>query len=159
MTYDQIQEFERFWNFYDKKIGKIKTEKLWAKLGRKEIEAIRITIKNYLEATPEKKYRKYPERYLSNKCWLDDISTVDQNKPVKRLLKNSKFSTGTPEEIEGIQRAYAKMRARPKEQRPRNSLVKQHIENMGQLATPKQEKEITFDEEKYQEYKKKWKGK
>ena len=66
-------EFERFWNEYDKKISKKKSLILWDKLSESDKEEIFKTLPEYVKSTPVKKYRKNPDVYLRNRAWEDEI--------------------------------------------------------------------------------------
>jgi AraC-like DNA-binding protein len=68
-----IPLFDQFWDMYDKKTGKPKCEKLWAKLKPAEVELIFNNLPAYVASTPDKQFRKGPERWLLNKCWNDEI--------------------------------------------------------------------------------------
>ncbi len=68
-------EFEIFWNLYDKKVSKPKTELLWAKLNDKERELIIDYIPKYKRSQPDKAYRKNPDVFLRNRAWEDEIVT------------------------------------------------------------------------------------
>ena len=73
---EEDEEFERFWDMYGKKVGdkaKIKTKFL--KLPKAVRLKIFETLPAYVEATPERKFRKNPETYLNNKAWNDEIIT------------------------------------------------------------------------------------
>ena len=65
--------FELFWNMYDKKVGRPKCEKLWAKLTLAETKACLEYIPLYKQAQPDKQYRKNPETFLRNKSWNDEL--------------------------------------------------------------------------------------
>jgi len=68
------EEFEIFWNLYDKKVGdKIKLEKKWHSLKPGERTAAMLHIPKYKLSQPDKKYRKNPQTYLNNKSWNDEI--------------------------------------------------------------------------------------
>ena len=71
------QGFEEFWDLYDKKVGKPKCIKLWAKLTAREKEECMAHVPLYRQAQPNKQYRKNPETYLRNKSWHDEI--IDGN--------------------------------------------------------------------------------
>lgn len=67
--------FDAFWNLYDKKVGKPKCEKLWARLSPDERKECMEYIPLYKDAQPDKQYRKNPETFLRNKSWHDEIIT------------------------------------------------------------------------------------
>lgn len=70
--------FNIFWEAYQKKVGdKEKIEKKWDKLPRAEQELVIDYLPKYIEAQPEKRYRKNPETFLNNKSWNDEI--IDHN--------------------------------------------------------------------------------
>ena len=77
---DIIPSFSDFWNLYDYKKGKPKAEKLWNKILQKEKELILIYLPDYLRSTPDKKFRKHPATYLSNRSWEDEITETNNNK-------------------------------------------------------------------------------
>jgi hypothetical protein len=68
-----IDRFEEFWNLYNKRVGKDKAKARWSKLKQKEVEAIFKSLPSYISDRPEVKFRKDPERYLSNRVWEDEI--------------------------------------------------------------------------------------
>lgn len=66
-------QFEEFWDAYDKKVGRPKAMKLWAKLsGRDKAECLAY-IPKYKAAQPDKKYRKNPETFLRGQSWNDEL--------------------------------------------------------------------------------------
>ena len=72
---DELQEdenFQRFWNLYNKKTGKITCLKKWSKLTAQEQNAIIDHLPKYVNATPNTKYRKNPLTYLNNRTWEDE---------------------------------------------------------------------------------------
>jgi len=68
--------FETFWKLYDKKNGRVKSERLWNKIDIKLFGTIYEHVKEYVKSTPDKQYRKNPDTYLRNKCWNDEIIIV-----------------------------------------------------------------------------------
>lgn len=66
-------EFSVFWDLYDKKEDRDKCEKKWRSLTNKEREEIMQKLPPYIQATPDKKYRKNPITYLNNKSWNNEI--------------------------------------------------------------------------------------
>lgn len=65
--------FQDFWILYDKKIGKVSTEKLWKKLNTKDKEELMEYIPLYKKARPDKLFRKDPIRFLRHRVWEDEI--------------------------------------------------------------------------------------
>lgn len=91
------EEFERFWNLYDKKTGeKGKIKAKFLKLSQSDRAKIFETLPAYVAATPEKRYRKNPETYLNNKSWNDEIindngSRQTQNPAFRQSADLSQF--------------------------------------------------------------------
>jgi hypothetical protein len=67
------ERFEKFWNLYNKRVGKDKTKARFSKLKEKEVESIFKSLPEYIANRPEVRFRKDPERYLSNRVWEDEI--------------------------------------------------------------------------------------
>ncbi len=82
--------FEKFWNAYDKKVGRPKSEKKWYKLSLKDQGAIMAYIPNYKKAQPDKKYRKNPETFFNNRSWEDELIKANDRGEVKTLRDGSK---------------------------------------------------------------------
>ncbi|MCP5063618.1 MAG: hypothetical protein GY936_14320 [Ignavibacteriae bacterium] len=70
--FDEIS-FEVFWDAYDKKVNRPKSEEKWNKLSEENRIKILRHIPLYIEAQPNKKYRKNPTTYINNKAWEDEI--------------------------------------------------------------------------------------
>lgn len=67
-------DFEKFWDMYQKKVGdKEKIKRKWDKLPKKDKEKIFEYIPKYIQAQPDKKYRKNPETFLNNSSWNDEL--------------------------------------------------------------------------------------
>lgn len=76
--------FSDFWDLYDKKIGsREKIEKKWNSITQKTKEQIIDYLPGYLEATPEKAYRKNPQTFLNNRSWEDEIINKTKNNATK----------------------------------------------------------------------------
>ena len=77
-------DFDFFWNDYDKKVGdKSRLKSKWNKLSDNDRNQIMNYLPLYIEAVPDKQFRKNPETFLNNKSWLDEIvkrTTPDYNK-------------------------------------------------------------------------------
>lgn len=89
-----LPSFSDFWNLYDKKVGsKGKIEKKWNALSQKTKEQIIDYLPSYLEATPDKAYRKNPETFLNNQSWEDEIisKTKPNDKTTYSSLKRKAF--------------------------------------------------------------------
>ena len=88
----EVNGFDFFWNAYEKKVGRPKCEKLWAKLTLAEKKACLAYIPLYKQAHPDKQYRKNPETFLRNKSWNDELifrnngtsqPTIEQQRRIK----------------------------------------------------------------------------
>ena len=75
-----IIKFEKFWEEYDKKVSKLKTEPLWNKLSNKDRELIIDYIPEYKLSQPDKSYRKNPDVFIRNRAWEDEIIIKQQTK-------------------------------------------------------------------------------
>jgi len=74
--------FDIFWNLYNKKVGdKKKLEKKWNKLKNDERQKIIDTLPNFLNSIKDKQYLPYPETYLNNSRWNDEVLI---SKPILR---------------------------------------------------------------------------
>ena len=83
--------FESFWNLYNKKVGdKKKVEKKWNKLKDDERQKIIDTLPNFLNSIKDKQYLPYPETYLNNSRWNDEIS-IDTSNNKKHYYLSSPF--------------------------------------------------------------------
>jgi len=72
-------DFEKFWNLYDKKNDKKNCLKKWEKIKKADKEMIFKTLPTYIKSTPDKQYRKNPLTYLNRESWNDEI--IANNKP------------------------------------------------------------------------------
>jgi len=77
-------DFDFFWNDYDKKVGdKSRLKSKWNKLSDNDRNQIMNYLPLYIDAVPDKQFRKNPETFLNNKSWLDEIvkrTNPDYNK-------------------------------------------------------------------------------
>jgi hypothetical protein len=74
--------FENFWNVYNKKSGdKEKIFNKWKKLRQEDRDKIFETLPVFLSTIKDKQYQPFPETYLNNKRWNDEIDI----KTVKKL--------------------------------------------------------------------------
>jgi len=73
-------EFDKFWNLYDKKIGKKeKIKSKWDKLTIEVQEKILDYIPKYIKSQPDKSFRKNPETFFNNESWNDEIITKKES--------------------------------------------------------------------------------
>ena len=88
--------FDFFWSLYDKKVGKPKAQKLWAKLSLDERKACLAYIPLYKQAQPDKQFRKNPETFLRNHSWNDELiyrNNAADNKPSIQQQRIDKLAT------------------------------------------------------------------
>jgi hypothetical protein len=79
-TNNILIDFEDFWNAYDKKVGnKEILRSKWDMLNDCEREAAMKYIPLYIQAQPDKKFRKNPENFLDNHSWNDEIIDCTAN--------------------------------------------------------------------------------
>jgi Domain of unknown function (DUF4373) len=76
---NNIEDFEKFWNAYGKKVDRVKCEKAWKKLNKQEIDKILETVNRYVGANPDIQYRKNPLTYLNGKCFNDELPGLGRN--------------------------------------------------------------------------------
>jgi hypothetical protein len=73
------KKFEVFWDLYDKKTGsRDNARKLFMKLSDRELQAVKTHLPGYLRDTPDKKFRKDPERYLRHKIYKTELLTENE---------------------------------------------------------------------------------
>ena len=77
--------FDRFWNLYDKKAGRVKCKKLFNNLSENDWNKIFETLPTYIQATPDKQYRKNPETYLRNRAWEDELYVKEQKEETLKI--------------------------------------------------------------------------
>ena len=77
-SFDEFS-FEAVWAMYEKKGTSKVARSRWDKLPKTKKQLALKHIPLYVQATPEKKYRKNFEKYLSQEAWNDEIFTFDQN--------------------------------------------------------------------------------
>ena len=109
------QEFMKWWDLYNKKTDKKKTQKYWARnIKQKDYEKIMNHTKSYVESN-DKQFRKNPHSYLLNESYeneiiIDEVTKEEQLEEIKKS-KNQKWmdkeyqkviSLRTPEQIKEI---------------------------------------------------------
>jgi len=66
-------EFDVFWNLYNKKINRKGCERKWNKLKDTERQKIIDTLPSFLASIKDKQYQPYPETYLNQERWNDEV--------------------------------------------------------------------------------------
>jgi DNA replication protein DnaD len=71
--------FEKFWDAYGKKVGRVDAEREWVRLSPDDslAEEIVAAATSYAVAKPDKQFRKDPVRWLKAKSWADEIVVPD----------------------------------------------------------------------------------
>jgi hypothetical protein len=68
-------DFLKFWNLYNKKVGdKAKILKKWINLKQVDRDKIIETLPAFLKTITDKQYQPFPETYLNNKRWNDELT-------------------------------------------------------------------------------------
>lgn len=67
------EEFEFFWESYDKRVGRKNAESAWKKLTKAEQRMALSRVKDYVASTPTVKYRKNPATWLNASGWEDQL--------------------------------------------------------------------------------------
>lgn len=70
--------FDNIWSLYGKKGNKKTSERKWDKLSTTAKEKAMAYIPAYVEATPDKQYRKNFETFLNQECWNDELPSNNQ---------------------------------------------------------------------------------
>jgi hypothetical protein len=78
--------FDRFWNLYDKKVGRAKCEKLFHNLSGNDRNKIFENLPAYIQSTPDRQYRKNPETYLRNRAWEDELYVKEQKEETLKII-------------------------------------------------------------------------
>jgi hypothetical protein len=92
----ELYSFETFWKLYDKPTEKISCILKWSTLAEKEKAAILEKLPAYVEATPERQFRKNPLTYLRRRIWEDE-HIPEQGKKQKKLAIEILAETGNYE--------------------------------------------------------------
>jgi len=76
----RAEQFEKFWDYYEKKGSRKLAKEKFSKLSDEDLELMRKHLPAYLKANPERQFRKDAERYLSNKLWTNgDIEILEKS--------------------------------------------------------------------------------
>ncbi|WP_241966061.1 helix-turn-helix domain-containing protein [Staphylococcus kloosii] len=69
------EQFDQWWNLYDKKLDKKKAFSLFkSALKEHDFETIMNGTKDYLKTITDKQYQKHPKTFLNNESYLNDYS-------------------------------------------------------------------------------------
>ena len=71
--------FEVYWALYDKKVNQVETKKLWGGLNFKTQLEIVVYVAKYVQATPNKQYRKNPDNFLREEIWKNEIININKS--------------------------------------------------------------------------------
>lgn len=93
-----LNQFEVFWNLYDKKVGRSKCILKWNKIKPELYNAIFLHVKKYIIATPNKQYRLNPETYLNGQRWNDEI-IIHKNEKQPTFRQRSNFLESLPDNM------------------------------------------------------------
>ena len=80
--------FEKIWSLDGKKGNKKTSERKWGKLSITAKEKALAYIPAYVEATPDKQYRKNFETFLNQECWNDELPSND---PINKTGYETKY--------------------------------------------------------------------
>jgi hypothetical protein len=78
LSEESLFMFDTFWTLYNKKKNKAGCLKAWAKISPEIYSDILAHVGKYITATPNKKYRLNPFRYLSEERWTDEEDSPDE---------------------------------------------------------------------------------
>jgi len=95
--------FDVFWQMYDKKVDRGKCEPKWSRLSDNERVDCMARLPEYVNATPDKTFRRDPETYLNNKSWENEIVTKSRNGKPKTELQQLYEETHLAKEIEELE--------------------------------------------------------
>ena len=113
------QQFMKWWDLYNKKTDKKKTQKYWSNnIKQKDFEKIMDHTRSYTTTT-EKQFRKNPHSYLLNESYENEIIINEEVKEEQRevIKKNRRdkwidsqykktLDMRTPEQIEAIRKEH-----------------------------------------------------
>lgn len=90
----KVDGFNEWWKLYSYVKNKAKAEISWNKHVKKEfVDVVMKHTKEYVKATPDKKYRRYPSTYLNQHTWNDEITKQDKRIEIEEYKHDT---TGMP---------------------------------------------------------------
>jgi hypothetical protein len=84
-------DFLKFWNIYNKKNDSKRCKDKFIKLPKKDIDKILEVVSDYVNLTPDVKFRKNPLTWLNGKCWNDIEKTEYCPTPDKPFGKTNQI--------------------------------------------------------------------
>lgn len=73
------EDFDAFWNLYNKKVGKVAALRSWRKLSKEDRAAAMSGVKPYQESMRgDMHYIKHPATYLNQRTWEDDFADYNR---------------------------------------------------------------------------------
>lgn len=69
------QEFEKWWQIYNKKRGKSRCMRKWAQMPKKDRRACIEATPRYVASITNKVFQKDPLTYLNGRAWEDEVYT------------------------------------------------------------------------------------
>ena len=84
-------DFNKFWNIYNKKNDSKRCKDKFIKLPKKDIEKILEVVNDYVVLTPDVQFRKNPLTWLNGKCWNDIEKTEYCPTPDKPFGKTNQI--------------------------------------------------------------------
>lgn len=87
----KVPAFSDWWNVYDKKRSRKKSEAKWNRLSASQKIACMKATPAYVRATSDKNYRKDPLTYLNGECWNDEIifKENDESRRMQQLAEKA----------------------------------------------------------------------
>jgi len=86
--------FEDFWNLYDIKIDRKKCEGKWEKLADNERTSCIERIPAYINANPDKAFRRDPCTFLNNRSWENEVVKRTVNVQAAAVQVKPIYSSG-----------------------------------------------------------------
>lgn len=86
------QDFEDWWNLYNKKVGRTKCLKKWQHMTKRDRQACIEATPKYVASITEKVYQKNPFTYLNNHGWEDEIYS-EYDEPTRQELTFARTAT------------------------------------------------------------------
>lgn len=85
------EDFENWWNLYNKKVGKEKCLKKWQHMTKKDRKACIEATPRYVASITQKVYQKHPLTYLNSRAWEDEIYSEYDEQTVRKQQTELSF--------------------------------------------------------------------